>query len=333
MFTLSGVERPEKKATQFCRVIGMNRGQDFNAPKQDITQTSDHSVSDNNEADMSYFSQIPCKVMLAMSGFCKGNNWLINRSYINHFPIQWKCLLFPHSHQWTTERESDDGDKTKASASILCKTTPYLARLFVQDGKFSTTCVFNYDAHQHFFRVFAVARYPDHDMSKILLSMIGPTHYSFVHQTLYLIKTQDSVPRQVQYTPQELFLTCDINILIALLLAFNSIMRHSQSNNNPIVSLNDNNQPLIPSIPLINFSNASCVKCKRPPLGMQVTIAKVVEHWIVNACDDKLDVMNLSHLKRKTWMKEKGMSSNFNKCKSIIEIVDRRVSAKKIELR
>ena len=84
-FKLVGIERPENKATHFFRVIGMNRGLCFDAPKQEISQTSDHSVSDNNDADRSYFSQTPSKVILAMSGFCKGNDWLVHRSHVNHF--------------------------------------------------------------------------------------------------------------------------------------------------------------------------------------------------------------------------------------------------------
>ena len=73
MLKLSGIERTKKKATHFCRVVGMNLGLCFDAPKQDITQMSDHSVADKNEADRSYFSQTPAKVMLAMPCFSKGN--------------------------------------------------------------------------------------------------------------------------------------------------------------------------------------------------------------------------------------------------------------------
>ena len=83
-----------------------------------------------------------------------------------------------------------------------------------------------------------------------MLSMIGPTYHSFFYQTLSLIKIQDSTPRQVKDTPQELFLTHDINALIASLPGFNGIMRQAQSNDNQIAALNNTNQSLIP---LINF--------------------------------------------------------------------------------
>ena len=172
-------------------------------------------------------------------------------------------------------------------------------------------------------------------MSKILLNRIGTTCYSFVHQTLSLIKIQDSMPRQVPDAPQELFLTHDTNNLIASLPVFNSMMRQAQSNDNPFASSNDNpfassNDNNQPFYPLINFHNASsCIKCKRPPPVTQDTIAKVVEHWIVNACDDTLDVTNPAYLNRKMRMKEKGVNGNFNKRKSIIGIVDRRVLVNK----
>ena len=71
---------------------------------------------------------------------------------------------------------------------------------------------------------FVVTRYPDHDASQILWNRIGPTYYSFAHQTLHPIKIQDGMPRQVLENPQELFLTCDMSTLIASLPGFNSIM-------------------------------------------------------------------------------------------------------------
>ena len=110
------------------------------------------------------------------------------------------------------------------------------------------------------------------------------------------------MPRQAPDTQQKSLLACDMNMLIASLPGFKSIMRQAQSNNNPIASSNDNNQPfplLIPLILLINFSNTSCVKHKRPPLGTQVTIVKVVGYWIMNSCDDTLGVMSPAYLKRK----------------------------------
>ena len=154
---------------------------------------------------------------------------------------------------------------------------------------------------------FVVARHPDHTMSKILLNRIGTTCYSFVHQTLSLIKIQDSMPRQVPDAPQELFLTHDTNNLIASLPVFNSMMRQAQlsnsvlahhANNNPFAPSNDNYQQLSP---LINLHNASsCLKFKIPPPVTQDAIAKVVENWIENACDDTLDMKKLAYLNRKT---------------------------------
>ena len=72
-FELAGIERPQNEVMHLFRVIGMHRGVGFNAPKKDITQMSDHRVTDNNGVDKSYFSQTPAKSMLAMSGFIKGN--------------------------------------------------------------------------------------------------------------------------------------------------------------------------------------------------------------------------------------------------------------------
>ena len=68
----------------------------FDDPKQDITQMSDYSVEDNNEVDRSYFSQIPAKVMFAMSDFSKRNKWIVRKIHVNHFPTHWIGLLFPH---------------------------------------------------------------------------------------------------------------------------------------------------------------------------------------------------------------------------------------------
>ena len=115
----------------------MNHGLCFDAPKQENSEISDHSVEDNNEADMSYFSQTPTKVMLAMSRFSKGNEWIVHRSYINNFPIKWIGLLFPNLQKWVNGRESDDGDKTKALEIILHEIIPCLERVLTQDGKMS----------------------------------------------------------------------------------------------------------------------------------------------------------------------------------------------------
>ena len=114
---------------------------------------------------------------------------------------------------------------------------------------------------------FAVSRCLDHDVSKILLSRIDPTCYSFTHQNLSLIKIKGIMPRQVPDTLQELFLTCDTNTLIASLPGFNSMTRQAQlsnlvsahnTNNNPFTSSNDNYQQFAP---LINLHNApSCLK-------------------------------------------------------------------------
>ena len=131
-------------------------------------------MTDSNEADMSSFSKTPSKAMLAMPGFCKGDDWLVRRSHANNFPTQRIGLLLPHLREWTTEIESDDRGKTKAPASILHKMNPHLARVRAQDGKFSNPCsiivlisIFSGD--------FEVARHPDHAMSIFLLSRVGPT--------------------------------------------------------------------------------------------------------------------------------------------------------------
>ena len=107
--------------------------------------------------------------------------------------------------------------------------------------------------------------------------------------------------RQVTDAPQELFLTCGMNTLIASLSGLKLMTRQAQSNNNPFASSNDINQKFAP---LINLHNApSSIKHTCPPPRIQATIEKVGEHWIVNAHDDTLHVTNPDCLNRKTWMK------------------------------
>ena len=50
VFSLSGIERPQNKALNLCRVVGMNRVESFGVPKPHIDKISNHNVTDNNEA-------------------------------------------------------------------------------------------------------------------------------------------------------------------------------------------------------------------------------------------------------------------------------------------
>ena len=136
VFKKAGVERPQNKALHMCRTVGMNRCEIFGVPKPDITQMSDHQVKSNNEADRSYFSKTPIKVMKAMSGFDSNNDYLVHRANVNIFPENWIHCLFPFLRIWRAQQLSDDGDKTRAANTFLCKIIPYYGRVMTQDGKF-----------------------------------------------------------------------------------------------------------------------------------------------------------------------------------------------------
>ena len=111
VFKKAGVERPQNKALHTCRTVGMNRCENFGVPKPDITQMSDHQVKSNNEADRSYFSKTPMKVMKAMSGFDSDNDCLAHRANANKFPQDWTHCSLPFLRAWCAQQLSDDGDK------------------------------------------------------------------------------------------------------------------------------------------------------------------------------------------------------------------------------
>ena len=57
--------------------------------------------------------------MSPMAGFSRENQWLVHRTWLYTFPEAWIEKLFPCLTLWKLERESDWGDKTKASKSFL----------------------------------------------------------------------------------------------------------------------------------------------------------------------------------------------------------------------
>ena len=173
-----------------------------------------------------------------------------------------------------------------------------------------------------------VGRYPNHGFSKILIDSIGNTCYSFVHQTLSLIKLKNSIPRHVSDTPQQLFISHDINTMINSIPVLNNCLRQAQSLSQQCTSI-VNQCATTSTITMDRQPSAKCGNAtsspgdiyKRPPSRIENSILEVLQQWIENKYDDTLDVLSEPYLKRKIWMNEKGMRCNFNKRKSIIGII------------
>ena len=135
VFEHCNVDMPDGKVLHLGRTLAMNYAKDNDVDRPDIHSMSGHKTGDTSSqvVEDHYYTCSPPSTMHVMSGATDKKEWKLGRACCSTHNFE--SMVYPKISSWIEQRESFNGDKTKASYNFLNYVLPNDARVIAQDGK------------------------------------------------------------------------------------------------------------------------------------------------------------------------------------------------------
>ena len=135
VFECCNVEMPDGKVLHLERTLAMNYAKDDDVNRPDTHSMSGHKTGNSSSQVVEDHCHTcsPLTTMRVMSGAADKKEWKLSRACCSTHGFE--SVVHPKTASWIEQRESTNGDKTRASNDFLHYVLPNNARVITQDGK------------------------------------------------------------------------------------------------------------------------------------------------------------------------------------------------------